>query len=61
MTAPRRIEGYIARLRAIAQPVGPLHSYWEIIMDLEAVLRGEIRGPAQEEVIALAERALGEH
>jgi hypothetical protein len=28
------------RLRATASPVGPLHAYWDIIFDAEAILEG---------------------
>ena len=34
------IEHRIAELRAIAEPIGPLHSYWDEIFELEEKLRG---------------------
>lgn len=30
----------IAAMRSIAEPVGPLHSYWDYILDLEAIRDG---------------------
>lgn len=30
----------IAEWRRIAQPIGPQHSYWDLIMDAEAMLSG---------------------
>lgn len=31
----------IKGLRRIAEPIGPLHSYWELIIDLELYLQGD--------------------
>lgn len=35
------LSNWALRLREVAAPVGPLHSYWDIIFDIEAILRGE--------------------
>lgn len=32
---------YLHELRRKAMRVGPLHAYWDVILDIEAVLAGE--------------------
>lgn len=32
----------ILRARKIAEPVGTLHSYWDVILDAEAILAGRL-------------------
>lgn len=31
----------IRKARSIAAPVGPMHSYWDVIFDAEALLEGK--------------------
>ena len=43
MTTPEqraKLETLIAELRSVAGPVGPLHSFWDPISDMEAFLAG---------------------
>jgi len=42
MTEEQRAEltRLVAELRKVAQPVGPIHSWWDLIFDVEAVLKG---------------------
>jgi hypothetical protein len=28
-------------MRKIAAPIGPMHAYWDVIFDIEAILKGE--------------------
>lgn len=52
---------FLAReLRKIAAPVGPMHSFWDIIFDIEAFIQGQetILIKTAEEWIAYAEKCL---
>lgn len=55
-----RIQDLILRLRVEAEPVGCMHSFWDMIFDLESLLRGEatILNKTPAEFIALAESYL---
>lgn len=52
-----RVWELIRILRSRAEPVGPLHSAWDLIFDLEAVVEGRetLLRKTPEEIIALAE------
>lgn len=43
MTSEQRIQltDLVKQLRAIAQPVGAMHSFWDTIFDIEALLDGQ--------------------
>jgi hypothetical protein len=36
-----KIEELTKRMRAVAAPVGPMHSWWDVIFDMEAFVKGE--------------------
>ena len=36
----QEMQGMIKKLREVAEPIGPLHGNWDLIFDLEAVLKG---------------------
>lgn len=36
-----KIEDLTRRMRSIAAPVGPMHSWWDVIFDMEAFVKGE--------------------
>lgn len=56
---------YLAKeLRKIAQPVGPLHAFWDIIIDLEEVLIGRkpfIKDMPINELLGDAQKVLDTH
>lgn len=58
-----RLTQLVAAMRAVAAPVGPLHAWWDEIIDIECVLTG--RKPqltmTPDEWIAEAERNLARH
>lgn len=62
LTAEQRthIQQLIAAMRTIAEPVGPLHGFWEWIFELDALARGVPRmlDSTETETIAQAEAAL---
>lgn len=37
-----RLTELVNEMREIASRVGPMHSYWDVILDAEAQLRGEM-------------------
>ena len=47
----------IDRLRDRAEPIGPLHSFWDLIFDMEAFLRGDktFLNESADEYISIAE------
>jgi len=43
-----KLETAIKLLRAVAEPVGPIHGAWDVIFDMEALLKGRqtlLEGP----------------
>jgi hypothetical protein len=48
------------RLRKIAAPVGPLHSYWDLIFDMESFIDGKetLLNQTADEWIKMAEETL---
>jgi hypothetical protein len=59
---PRRFLDSIQALRAIAEPIGPLHSFWDVIGDMDAFRLGEptIVSYTEEEWIEMAESLVKE-
>lgn len=53
-------QALINKMRDIACKVGPLHSYWDTIIDLESLLRGKeaMRGRSLEECVRDAKNYL---
>ncbi len=45
----------IKEWRAIAEPVGPRHALWDVILDSEALLVGRVTLLPQDEILAMAE------
>lgn len=37
----RRLSKLISKLRIIAEPIGPLHGTWDVIIDIECLLKGQ--------------------
>ena len=50
----------VRRLRAVAEPVGSLHSYWDNIFDIEAKLNGKEMhlNMTADELIAIGKKTL---
>jgi hypothetical protein len=40
MSNKMKLYGLVVAMRSIAYPIGPLHSYWDIISDVESFLVG---------------------
>jgi len=60
MTDRERLQQLVLELRARAAPIGPLHSFWDYIFDIEAHLKGEptILIHSTKEWVAIAEKNL---
>ena len=55
-----RLLELVKQLRAIAQPIGPLHSFWDVIFDIESFIEGKetLIQKTAEEWIVYAENIL---
>ena len=59
MTTDAEIRAAVAKLRAVAETVGPLHGYWDIIFDAEELLAGRATMLPRDQVLALLEETAG--
>jgi hypothetical protein len=55
------IQDLTRRMRTVAQAVGPMHSYWDQIFDMECFMRGRkmLVPMTADEIIRAARRTLG--
>lgn len=47
------IRDVVSRMRSDAEPYGPCHSFWDLIADAEALLRGDETILSQSEIVGL--------